>query len=208
MGGHRRFRPGALRRGLRIRISCPRRHSAVPDTAAVYPAAPAASTNLYAAPAPEVRADLDFVGISEKVGPAVVKIVSEHKEKARQQQGFEDQLPFDDFWDRFFGRPAPGQRQPQDYRSVVQGTGFFISADGYILTNNHIVEDSVKNTGHDPPGEGIRGQGHRDSTPRPTWPSSRSRPRTCPSPSWAIPPWSRSASGSWPSATRWAWSTP
>ena len=127
-------------------VILPERHSAVPDTAAVYPAAPAASTNLYAASAPEVRADLDFVGISEKVGPAVVKIVSEHKQKARQQQGFEDQFPFDDFWDRFFGRPGPGQPQPQDYRSVVQGTGFFIAADGYILTNNHIAEDSVKNT--------------------------------------------------------------
>jgi len=127
-------------------VILPERHSAVPDTDAVYPAAPAASTNLYAAPAPEVRADLDFVGISEKVGPAVVKIVSEHKQKARQQQGFEDQFPFDDFWDRFFGRPAPGQPQPQDSRSVVQGTGFFITADGYVLTNNHIAEDSIKNT--------------------------------------------------------------
>ena len=100
--------------------------------------------DLYAAPAPELRTDLDFVGISEKVGPAVVKIVSEHKEKAREQQGFEDPFPFDDFWDRFFGRPAP--RQPQEYRSTVQGTGFFITSDGYLLTNNHLAEDSIKNT--------------------------------------------------------------
>lgn len=125
-------------------VYLPERHSAAPAAAAVAPSAPAVSTNLYASSAPEVRTDLDFVGISEKVGPAVVKIVSEHKEKAQQQQGFEDQFPFDDFWDRFFGHPAP--RQPQEYRSAVQGTGFFITADGYILTNNHIAEDSVKNT--------------------------------------------------------------
>jgi serine protease Do len=30
-------------------------------------------------------------------------------------------------------------------RSKVQGTGFFITSDGYILTNNHIVENSIKN---------------------------------------------------------------
>jgi serine protease Do len=127
-----------------IFVYLPERHSAAPAVAAVSPSAPAVSTNLYASSAPEVRTDLDFVGISEKVGPAVVKIVSEHKEKAREQQGLEDQFPFDDFWDRFFGRPAP--RQPQEYRSMVQGTGFFITADGYILTNNHIAEDSIKNT--------------------------------------------------------------
>ncbi|HEX2695796.1 MAG TPA: DegQ family serine endoprotease, partial [Acidobacteriota bacterium] len=125
-------------------VYLPERHSAAPAAAAVVLSAPAVSTNLYASSAPEVRTDLDFVGISEKVGPAVVKIVSEHKEKAREQQGLEDQFPFDDFWDRFFGRPAP--RQPQEYRSMVQGTGFFITADGYILTNNHIAEDSTKNT--------------------------------------------------------------
>ncbi len=126
-------------------VYLPERHSPAPAATAVALSAPAISTNLYASSPPEVRTDLDFVGISEKVGPAVVKIVSEHKARAQQQQGFEDQFPFDDFWDRFFGRPAP--RQPQGYQPPpVQGTGFFITADGYILTNNHIAEDSVKNT--------------------------------------------------------------
>ncbi len=124
-------------------VYLPERHSPAPAPAAAALSVPAVSANLFAASAPEVRTDLDFVGIAEKVGPAVVKIVSEHKEKSRDQQGLEDQFPFDDFWDRFFGRPAP--RQPQEFRSTVQGTGFFITADGYILTNNHIAEDSVKN---------------------------------------------------------------
>jgi len=136
------FALGLLAAGY-VFVYLPERHAAAPAAPAVSEAA-AISSSLYASSAPEVRTDLDFVGISEKVGPAVVKIVSEHKEKARGQQGPEDQFPFDDFWDRFFGHPAP--RQPQDYRSSVQGTGFFITPDGYILTNNHIAEDSVKNT--------------------------------------------------------------
>ena len=113
--------------------------ASVPETSS-----PELSAGLYASTAPEVREDLDFVRIAEQVGPAVVKIVSEHKERPQSSQGPDDQWPFEDFWDRFFGRPSP--RQPEEYRSVVQGTGFFISADGYIITNNHIAENSVKNT--------------------------------------------------------------
>ena len=122
-------------------VYLPEKHTAAKEIIGK-PAAPELSTDLYASSAPEVRADLDFVKISEKVGPSVVKIVSEHKEKARQQ-GPDDQWPFEDFWDRFFNRPAPRDEQ---YRSPVQGTGFFISPDGYILTNNHIAENSINNT--------------------------------------------------------------
>jgi serine protease Do len=121
-------------------VFLPEKHTAARELVGK-PAAPELSTTLYASPGPEGRADLDFVKISEKVGPAVVKLVSEHKEKARQQ-GPDDQWPFDDFWDRFFGRPAP---RDEDYRSAVQGAGFFISPDGYILTNNHIAENSINN---------------------------------------------------------------
>jgi len=111
---------------------------------AAKPAAVELSSRLYAALPPEAAGGLDFVKISEMVGPAVVKIVSEHKSKPRAQ-GQDEEFPFDQFWDRFFGRPDTNPRE-QDYRSMVQGTGFFISEDGYILTNNHIAEDSVKNT--------------------------------------------------------------
>jgi serine protease Do len=89
----------------------------------------------------QISPNLDFVQVSQKVGPAVVKIESERVEKQPVFR-FEDS-PFDDFWDRFFGRP--GQRQ-QEMRTTVQGTGFFISSDGYILTNNHLVEGSEKIT--------------------------------------------------------------
>ena len=101
------------------------------------------SSNLFASSTPEVKASLDFVTISEKVGPAVVKIDAARREKV---SGFgpDEGGPFDDFWDRFFGQQR--SRQQQEQPVVAQGTGFFISPDGYILTNNHIVEKAEKVT--------------------------------------------------------------
>jgi serine protease Do len=104
---------------------------------------PSFAPSLYAAApssAPEINANLDFASIAERVGPAVVKIEAEKVEKVR---GFgpEQDFPFDDFWDRFFGQP---RQREQEQRSIAQGTGFFLSADGYILTNNHIAENAVK----------------------------------------------------------------
>jgi serine protease Do len=103
---------------------------------------PPLTSALNAAPintSPEQRGDLDFVGIAEKVGPAVVKIVAERVDKVRGF-GLEDQMPFDDFWERFFGRP---RQREQEVPSQAQGTGFFLSEDGYLLTNYHIVENAV-----------------------------------------------------------------
>jgi serine protease Do len=93
---------------------------------------------LYAQSSP-AKPDLDFVKISDKVGPTVVKVECEKVER-QATLGF-DQGPGNDFWDRFFGSPS---RRPAEQKVTVQGTGFFISADGYIITNNHIVENGQK----------------------------------------------------------------
>ncbi len=100
----------------------------------------ALSSNLYAAPSLQAQAGLNFATIAERIGPAVVRIEADKVIKRQIRGSFQDS-PFDDFWDRFFGIPRDRQ---QEYRSQVGGTGFFISEDGYILTNNHIVEDAVK----------------------------------------------------------------
>lgn len=98
----------------------------------------ASLTPLYASSPAETFTPLDFSRVAEKVAPAVVKIECERVERV---QSTPEEWPFDEFWDRFFGIP---RNQPREYRTPVQGTGFLISPDGYILTNNHVVEKATK----------------------------------------------------------------
>ena len=104
------------------------------------PSSSTLSSNLYAAPSLQAQAGLDFADIAEKVGPAVVGIVADKIER-RRSRGYFENSPSDDFWNRFFGTPRDRE---QEYRTKAGGTGFFISEDGYILTNNHIVENAIK----------------------------------------------------------------
>lgn len=116
----------------------PEKKAAPADVFATAAPAPAPSTDLYASPVPQEKATLDFVTIAEKIGPAVVRIEAERREQARSSN-FGEEWPFgDDFFNKFFGQPR--QNQPESNTVQVGGTGFFITADGYILTNNHMVE--------------------------------------------------------------------
>jgi serine protease Do len=86
---------------------------------------------------------MSFSQLAKKASPSVVNISVVKKIEGTEQtpSPFGPNDPFRDFFDRFFG----GQ-MPKDYKQQGLGTGFIIDKEGYILTNNHVVEgaDEVK----------------------------------------------------------------
>ena len=112
--------------------------------------------------APAVTNAPNFADLVDAVKPAVVSIIVEgaEKEDRQLQRGgrqfnfnfpdLPDDHPFKDFFNQFGQEFGPGQGQdgkPQPPRKfMAAGSGFVISADGYIVTNNHVVENANKVT--------------------------------------------------------------
>jgi len=119
--------------------------------------APASSAQTMAAP-PMNSAPLSgpvdaatFRNIAKAMSPAVVNIRSTSTQRAQEMSEFfgggSGGGGSDDLLERFFGGGQGGRQQrqrPREQETQAAGTGFVISKDGFILTNNHVVEGASK----------------------------------------------------------------
>ena len=99
-----------------------------------------------------------FRNIAKAQAPMVVNIRTEMKAKAQDGDDLFGGGAPDDFLRRFFGGPGGGQgpggddngqgganrKRQKEPVARAAGTGFIISKEGFILTNNHVVEDAIK----------------------------------------------------------------
>src|SRR6476620_10066453 len=90
---------------------------------------------------PEPTGNLDFSQAAAAVSPGVVHVRTTYSRSMAQNSGND---PFGDMFEDFFGRrqrSTPNQNAPAP---MGKGSGVIVTQDGYIITNNHVVEDAEK----------------------------------------------------------------
>ncbi|WP_422375556.1 Do family serine endopeptidase [Roseibium sp.] len=108
----------------------------------------------------EAAAPADFSDVVRTVSPAVVSVQVKQAAEPRMmnfggKDGFEDFFkglpnghPFERFFRDFGGQGENGEqqrRQPRQY-GLSQGSGFFITGDGYVVTNHHVIDKGTEFT--------------------------------------------------------------
>jgi serine protease Do len=118
-------------------------------------AATVAATLVFAIPPASARpAPQSFSDLVEKVRPAVVNIAIEQRTASGSRGSSEFQVPpglrgtpFEEFLRRFMQPPGTGEPDnDRGPRGMALGSGFIVNADGYVVTNSHVVRESSKVT--------------------------------------------------------------
>ncbi|MGO3929503.1 Do family serine endopeptidase [Rhodopseudomonas pseudopalustris] len=99
----------------------------------------------------QAQQPVGFADIVEKVKPSVISVKVNIAEKTAKNEDraedspFQPGSPMERFFRRFGGEMPPGMRGHRGGGTMTgQGSGFFISADGYAVTNNHVVDGADK----------------------------------------------------------------